>query len=623
MGAGVPTTPEGVLEQLREEQTGDDKFFRRMPPVFELQVPARATRGAGTSFLFPLPMPPRAIEVEYPFAVEVTPTMGGGVVVEENGVVTVQIRIQGTMGQKIKPYKGSYFGLISPPNKKLSDKPVVARTMQGMDISAHRYLLHLRDAVFGTYSDLKEDDELASETRMILHIPKDDEHYVVVPKSFRVPRDASRKMIWDYEILLEGVAVANAELVSAPEDKPILAQLLDAVTAVRSAVRLVQATVRDLSKIRTEIANVASEIVGVIDDVAAVFEEVSDFIDGTKDAISACRSRIDSAIDRLETAMERLDPSVSDDTAHLCLELNDSMHEVLAHADLFEPSPDVVVAAAFRRGLGLLADTSQSALTAASSADPPASQSALRSTGTLPSDAVRDQRARSLPEEFKQYRSAYEAIVDEDDTLELIASREMGDARRWRHIAILNALQHPYVSRSGLPNTLEGGARILIPSTAAPAPRTANPAVYGARPDDPTEVRALGSDWLVTVDPVSELEDWTIDLDGGSVDLRVASGVACLVQDLTAVMETERGSDALYANFGIREVIGFGLPLIEIDAQRLRTIEALESDPRVERVADVTISGQGDTIERVARVAIKGLREPVTIQGSTAPPSGP
>lgn len=609
-------------EERRRAVTGDNLFYRRMPPVFELEVPTRY--GVGGSYLFPLPMPPQETTVEWPFSVEITPTLGGGVVAEQSGVVTVNIMVRGTMGQRPKKYTGSYFGSIRPPRRALSVHPAVERTTPGQRISGHRFLLYLKHAVFGMYSDLKADDEASEETRLIFHNPKDDEHYVVEPRSFSIPRNLRGKVgPWNYEISMVGVELAKA--VHLPtEDRGLLAKMLDTVASVRSAIRLGQAAIRDLNTIRGEIERVARNVAGAIDDIAGIFEEMTSFVDNTRRAVTTAKARLLGAVQRLEEAVESVGDALGDDVVHLLNEVQDAAGELLARPEVFEPDQRETTTQAFQRGLGLLGTRSRAVLEAASSADPPRTSGELRNAGTLPGDLVRDDRARELPEELRAYRSAFEVDVDDGDTLESIAGRHLGDARRWRHVAIINALSYPYISRDGLPNTLRPGDRVLVPSTQAPARRGSNPAVFGAQPGDPVAVRELGVDWLVERDPGTGLEDWVIDVEGGSTDLRVAEGVDCLAQDLVARLETERGSDPLYRTLGVRRVIGYGAPDAEAEAIRLRVAEALEADPRVVQAVGVQVSSPTpDTVAVEARVLVRGLRDPLTVQASTAAPTGP
>lgn len=603
-----------LTEDTRQRRTGDSLYYRRLPPIFELRVPAKITQGLGTSFLFPLPIPPQMIRTEYPFAVEISPTLGGGLVVERSGVLQVEIRLQGTMGQRLKPYRGSQFGYIEVEDRQLSDRDVVKRTMPGYSLSGHRFLMHLRDSIFGLYSDLVRDPEISEEVQLVLHLPKTDEHYVVEPRSFTIPQQAHRS--WEYEIVLTGIALAKA-LPEPDEDSSILSKISNAIQTVRGAIRLARAVINDLNQIRAELEGFVRKITGAIDDLASVFEAAEEFVDGTTRAVSTSRTRVESSIARLEDALAEEGDQIGDTTAHLLNEVLDAAHEMLLHPEIFEPDPKQAVEDAFRRGLGLFG-RDRSGLLAASGNTPPATEADLAETDTLASDLVRDDRARALPEELRRYRSSFRTTLGAEDTLQGLAAQHLGDARLWRHIALLNGLLDPYVSELGLPYTIAPGQEILIPSTETQSRQLANPAVLGVLPFDPADVRELGTDFLVSWDATGR-EDWNLDAEGGLVDLAIARGVDCLAQGLRARVELEKGSDPMYRKLGLERVQSFGAGQdIEDEAWKLKISEALEADPRIVRAVEVVLSTPAvGTRETEASVLVRNRRKPLAVQAST------
>lgn len=607
-----------LAEEIRERTTGDKLFYRRMPPIFELKVPARVAFGI-TSFLFPLPMPPKSISIDYPFSVEITPTLDGGVVTERNGIITVDINIRGTMGQRPKLYTGDFFGLLGAGvDHKASDHDVVNRSMAGMRLSGHRYLLHLKHSVFGMYSDLVQDPSLAEDTQLILHIPKDDEHWVVEPRSFLIPREA-RQAGFEFEIQLTGITRALA-LIEVSADRSILQSISDGIATVRSAIGLVRGAIQDLQNLRSELEGFVRSITSLIDDVSSIVSEAQDFVDGVTEFLPTTRDRILAAGDNLENLLLLHGDKFSDGTAHSLLEMSDGLHEIAVQASLFAPPRNAISQDAFRRGLGLLTSTSQSALASAAAAPGPNSEAAWRSSGLLPGDAARDARARAQLEEFKQYRSAFEILLNEGDTLESLAGLHLGDPRLWRHIAILNALADPYISDAGFPNTLRPGQKCLIPST-APAIQTRNAATLGSDTNATPEIRNLGVDFKIQVDRDSGLEDWVVDTGGGGVDLAVAKGVECLSQDLAARVGAPLGSDPLYPKVGLASVIGLGSKDLELDAYAQVIRSNIETDPRVSNAANITILQ--DTVDKLgvsADVRVRGLHDSVAIQASVPAP---
>lgn len=597
-----------IEEKARQAATGDKLYLRRMPPVFELQVPRFG------KYLFPLPMPPTSIVEDWPFAVTITPTVGSGLVVDRNGVLMPTIRIVGTMGQRPKLYKGSYFGSIYAKNRELSKHEVRTRTMPRSKLSGHRYLLHLKHSVFGLYSDLCKDPDVAESVVLLLHLPKDGVSYQVEPMYFSMPRDVATRAIWNYEINLTVIGLGSPPP-KIVEDRSVLASLRSGLHQFRSALAILRGTLQDLNRIRAELQRSAQIVSQALDDTYLIVTEAQNFIDGAKSFASSTVDRIKSSAARLETAMGDLGAAtvINDDVAQAVQRLQRHMDEIAIDPELFQASSTAKTQEAFQRGLGLLTSRDRATLEAAASEDGPRTQAEFAKVPTLPGDLARDNRARELPEEFRQYQSGFEVELSAADTLEALATTYLGDARLWRHIAIMNGLREPYLSEDGLPNTLGSSDRILIPSTNPPPKTEGNPAVLGASPDDPIAIRVLGRDWLV-----DESEDWVVDEDGGGVDLRVAEGVTCLVQDLRTRVGIVRGSDPLYQLLGIEQVISVGDSEADIEAAPLKVQEALLADPRVEAVPEIQVSLEVDKLAIEASVVVKGLREPIDVQASTS-----
>lgn len=604
-----------LQEAARQKASGDTAFLKRLPPIFELQVPAKASgNGREASYLFALPMPPTEYDLDEPFTVSITLAQDGGVIAEESGVLLHQIRIMGTTGVKVRPFNGSAFGKIQVPRPNGTLTRDIFAKSQG-DISGHRYFQYLQDGPFRLYSDLKKDQELAEDTRLILHIPKDDEHWAVIPQNFRLKRASPRdRFLYWFEITLTGIAVASAPIAAAPEDKGLMAQLFDTVQQVRNGIALVGEAINDLNRLRADIESNFRQLVGVLDELTGIVNAARGFAENTADSITMARNRITSSAQELDAALE--DPlalSIPDQGVNLFRSGQDGLYALLAHPEAFERGTDPRIDEAFARGLG----KSQSALATAAAGQGPTTFRALEALGSglLPGDQARDEVLRRAPEEVKRYRSVIEVRVAPSDTIEGLSARFLGDARLWRFIVILNDLLPPYLSAAGLPGTITPGQTILIPSTASPPRSPTSAAVLGALPTTALVDRLLGADFR-TVDLPGGLLDWAIDDDGGAVDLQVVSGVDNLGQGLRMRLETERGSDSLFQQVGLRAVIGVGLTATDLTALQFRAQEAVTADPRVAAVRDVRISTNNppDAVVTDLDVTVRGLESSVPVR---------
>jgi len=213
----MPSALAYFKEQFRRELTGDDKFWKQFTYFFELAVPAEVWPLG--SLLFPLVLPPESISFEEPFAVEQTQTQDGGLIVEENGIIQRRMTIRGHTGWKPRklPHTAITALMGIPSEKRSFDRTLKPLVLDA--ISGQRHFQYLQDAVFRTYADLKRDPDMAKDTRLFWHNPKDDEHWEVVPLSFTLERSASRRMYYQYNINLLVVGKASEVDADFSEDK--------------------------------------------------------------------------------------------------------------------------------------------------------------------------------------------------------------------------------------------------------------------------------------------------------------------------------------------------------------------------------------------------------------------
>ena len=88
------------LEQARQKRTGDTRFTLqqgRFLYAFELLVPGAANINNKTiRAIVPLTLNPQSITLTEPFALTQTPTVGGGLYIEEEGIIARRLSITGT-----------------------------------------------------------------------------------------------------------------------------------------------------------------------------------------------------------------------------------------------------------------------------------------------------------------------------------------------------------------------------------------------------------------------------------------------------------------------------------------------------------------------------------------------
>jgi len=611
-----------ALEELRQSATGDDKYFRRMLMFFEMKVPAEhAFAGTIDEFLFPIVIPPESYTLEEPFALEATPTQGGGLYVEENGIVQRMIKIRGTTGFKPRSFKGAAWIL----DKADPEKKSYTRALQfitGLDsLTGHGHIKYLQDCVFRTYADLKRDPASAEDTVLKFHIPKDDEHWLVAPQRFTIERSKERSTLYTYSIDLLVIDKADANDEDFSEDKGLIDTIKDAIRMVKTAIDLITGAINDLIAIVDEIKGFVKGIGTIIDSVLNIVDAAKNFVEGITDFIENPLGSVlvsNAAIDEAKSSYEALLEKSADEAApesqvrDYVLEklstVQDGLERIASHPEVFESTSRRVARENAKR-LDLFQRVSPDQIDEVLAGDSPGTLTDVDNLGTTltPGDVTSAKGSLFTRKNVRGFKSAKEVSVTQGDTLSSLAAQHLGDARRWEEIAIVNGLKPPFVNDQAssdlvlsdepvLPNVLGVGDKILIPSFAkAPQDRPLLP-VLGAALTEPMEDQLLGRDFKLELSvsqsrPGKPLYDIPIDVEGGSVDAKTVAGVENLGQGLKNRLSTERGTDILYKRLGLRRLVGSNIAALDLESARLRIGQCILQDGRIGHVRRVMFEG--------------------------------
>lgn len=613
-----------VAEANRQALTGDDRFYKKFLYFFELRVPRKifAFGGGDGRIFFPLVLNPQVYSIGDPFTLTVTPTLGGGVFVEQNGVLARPIRIAGTTG--FEPRRQKTPGMAATNHliqSKLDYLPRGHVPIMDIPLSGQARFINLQDRIFRLYSALLQNPDTSEEVELYWHNPKDQEHWRVVPVSFNEQR-ARRGSLYYYDIQLLAIApgdVPHTDL-ELSEDRDLFDDIKDVRRSIRDGVDTVNGVLTNLENLEREISNEISSWVNTVGDIVNITGSAAAFVQGTTDAILQPFRAVTDLIDTLAAATESLEAAViaGQTIPDALMHEFDRMQAGVESLALFGDRYQTNLSSRYKalEGLGEVTAAEVSGATAATS------YSALRYSGTNPGpgDALTNQRRRTTP--ARQVRGASRYEVLDGDTIEEIAARKLGDANRWMEIVELNNLRAPFISAAGIPGTKRPGDALLIPANASDPATRPLPVILGVPPDAEQDDRLYGVDWRT--EPVFSASgrfprgyDWIVDHNG--TDFRPAKGVANLIQGVRARVETEQGSDPQYRHVGVPVTIGTSLGAgLDEETLKIQYAGAVRADPRIAIVQSTRVDNttQADQVAVTISAVPYGSTERTTIQAS-------
>jgi len=649
------STIEYIREKARQRAQQDDKFLRRMLYFFELRLPYSLLQIKTQSFLFPLVIPPESYSMDEPFSAEVTPTQGGGVYVEENGIVQRSIHLRGHTGFKPRPLK-SYDSLpagnipvpaiLNPKQKSFSRVLPTSPVRQA--ISGQRHFQYLQDSVFRTYADLKRDPATSEETVMIFHNPKDDEHWIVIPQKFTLERESGQPFLYRYNIELLAVDTAEAKDADFSEDKNIFDKMKDTLRSMKRGVDLATGALHDLTAIQAEAKAYINNVSQIIDSVTTVLSAASDFINGVTDLIqtplshlTATVALIDEAAELVSTHKELGDTysNFPEDYLQKLRQMADGLEQLGTIPSSWETPTEATLRKIrdqqdLRR---MISSTRKSASLSRSITT--LSEARALGTNLTAGDVMSADGTVSAGDRIRRYKSGRQVTINEGDTLVSLASRYLGDARLWQYIAIANGLKPPFIdNQANMPlvssmsdgsqtsgsatgadeaafdRVLGVGSKIVIPSNTVSSLDLPILPVLGARLEETTEEQFLGTDTeLVGERNLSGsdrvLYDVPIDTELGSVDVKLVSGMQNLGQVILTRLRVEQGTDLLYQRFGTQRIVGLGMTAVNLENARFRVLESLASDPRLAGITDINFDYENDVFQVEMFVQVRGFSD--------------
>ena len=543
---------------------------------------------------------PRRYTLSEPFAVTLTPTEDNTVVAEENGQIIREITLEGTTGLMDRPEealgRGGSIGGSAGRGGGVSFGFSRGGFFGGGGASGVNHFYQLRD-LFREYGNLKQKPEDAPFIVMVFHNVKEDDHFVVVPRSFETPRDASsNRMHFNYRITL-------AAIQSLPPPSP---SLFDTLGPLGDTLRDISAAVNDARAFWVEGIEVIetwrgriADPEGFLEDVARSLNDAFDFVNNIAitiavgiEFLAATNDLAEQITEDIENNIEREPFSGEFEAARRFTNMRHAMERIQNRREAFEPPLATIQAAPYA---GAKNNTTQDLNNNTGGA----------TTGTRTRLALGSGRQAGL--NLGLFSGSKRVEIDGTGTIDALATQH-GVPRE--AIIALNNLRFPFISRSGAPGTLRPGDPILIPLRSSGTAQGSTPSDRYLTPDDIT----YGVD--IALDPrLAELGIFDILVDDvhGSEDVQLVRGQPNAVQGVQILIGTERGSTDFIPDLGIQRIPGIKGTVRNMLLASMYLREAILSDPRIVGIDSYRIVLEGDVLTQEITTQLIDSRDGVTI----------
>jgi hypothetical protein len=524
---------------------------------------------------------PQRYTLTEPFAVTLTPTEDNTVVAEENGIIIREIVIEGTTGLE-----------------KRAEEALGRGGSIGTEASGVDHFYQLRD-VFREYAILKQDPERAPFIQMLFHNVKEDDHFVVVPRSFETPRDAkSNRFHFNYRISL-------AAIQSLPPPPPpaegLFGDILDVIKDVTEFVNDVRANIVeaiDLIEIYRERINNPESF---FDEMAIALNSAHDLVDSVSVTVRVGREFFEALGDLVDDIQDDMgndiDGDPTEDQFRECRRvgaMGSGMAGIQQHSQIFAPPLAADASKEFAGDLNFTKNDLENNLAGAS-----------KGTKTRLAKGKGGQQGLNLG----SFSGSKRAEVGATDTIDSFANKQ-GVPRE--AIIALNNLRFPYITRGGGPGTLKPGDSILVPTRSSGSGNNA-----GASISD----RYLTTDDIIYgVDLALDAElaqvgifDILVDEVHGSLDAQLVRGKDNAVQGIQILIGTERGSTTFIPDLGIKRTPGVKGTVPNMLLASLYLREAILSDPRIRGIDSSRIVLEGDVLTQEITPQLIDARDGVTV----------
>lgn len=562
----------------------DVEFGFRQGYVFELIELSEPQRTIET-FVFPLA--PRVYRLSEPNAASLTPAQGNAVVVEEYGAIIREIELEGTFGlseKRASGYEGAQGG--------------------GRPISGNEHFRLFRN-FFRRYYERKQDPIEGPRTQMRFHSLREDDHWIVVPRTFDTPRDSKTTRVhYDYRVTLAAIGVVDDVLAPRTVSSDTNA-FSDALRDISRGLNDARGFFADANAflVRDVQRGVFGNLQAVLLNAGSVINAVSNFLRTGAGFINIpfqFAANVCAQIEQLADDLEQTALSPLDETANAARNLRKmeaSFNRILSWPDRFEQNWNNRVRAIEAAFAGERRITQRDLINGTAGATP----------GTRTRVAYGSEGEAGI--DLGRYTSVISVTVDRTDTLAGLAARYDVPPEL---IIVINDLAAPYFTEAGGAGTLGPGDEVLIPVADAGDRDTGAVVGSGYLPAD---VILYGRDLALDMDLYDRtgIFDLKVDTAHGAFDAELVEGIPCVVQGVLIIVETERGSTVFLPDIGIRRSVGVKGTLNSVILASLNFREAILSDPRIDAIESSEVVLDGDVLSQDMSARLISRRNAVSL----------
>ena len=544
-----------------------------------------ANTNAPPEFFFEVP--PRVTEVAEPFSTTIVPTQRGGKFVESHGSIIKTIMIRGTTGVRPRKQRGQFSNipLVGEPLNDLTNQFRITdarRDIPSAEPTGWDDIVFLRN-LFRAYSDVKENNVASNNIVMIWRNNKDDDSWIVEPRDFKVNRDASSPMTYEYTITLQTLAPITVAF-HKPKDP------LDAVLTVRKVFSRVQEFNQSLKRTFLIVSTQIRRLEGL--GVYAQTQLLNPIINVTR-GLGVIRYTGATFGRRLkhncEVLKEELDDAIDLLTGTPGVEPQDALVRSLRRARV--TCSRILVEPGVRETAGSEGDNSRDRYARSYVTGGDGVNAALTSpvTGGSPTFIGNSRYPGKLAQ----------GTVYQGDDIRSLAGRLLRNRSAWHILVTVNRLCAPYITSDGAGDTLKPGDLILYPSLTEGFPaggiNLANSSEAEDKDTVPEVHQAYGRDLRLvsrssgTVD----LSDLYINQRG---DYSTIVGVPNVTQGITLKLATEQGELPVHPTYGASFPIGSKATQLAVNDFRTQAEATIYSDGRVQQINRLEFSSSGDVL---------------------------